>query len=417
MKVTLNQINRELEEIQKAHLQVNNYYWGDFLKAYKRNVFDYTLMCCYTTTGDFQRKLSGQQIIIIVADKVYKDDSNLNDTESDTLQVLRDIFNTIDHSPRWRKMMTVRSASTNKFIERGGDEVAGHVLTLNVDLKDSYSVCGLPMPNYDFDFSDLPCPECESVIIYNEDLVVLADIPAGGTYTVEDSEIKNSDDSYIENLVAEGSLTLPDITITDSDGTTVTVPAVKDFVCTPASNAGGTAKLIKTGAFFSYRTGDDGNLKEGRGGFFVFSQLENNNPFGNLNRFTDELGGQDYVNDIVIDWATYDGAEVIGWWRLVGFSTWNNAIDNALSLTIAGFSVWRIPNFNEFASLFDWNQSRAGFSAPFNWGAGVYWTSTSPKFLSAQAMTFNNWTIIGRNKTLTAGWSPCRNFTNAELGI
>jgi len=93
-----------------------------------------------------------------------------------------------------------------------------------------------------------------------------------------------------------------------------------------------TAKLMKTGQTTSYRTGDDGDLEAGRN--TSFTVLAENNPFGNTNRFTDELGTQTYTKNIVIDWSTYDGSTVLGWRRTVSTTlTWNNAIDNALAVS------------------------------------------------------------------------------------
>jgi hypothetical protein len=54
-----------------------------------------------------------------------------------------------------------------------------------------------------------------------------------------------------------------------------------------------TAQLMKTGQTTSYRTGDDGDLEAGRN--VSFTTLAENNPFGNTNRFTDEIGGQTMV--------------------------------------------------------------------------------------------------------------------------
>jgi hypothetical protein len=204
-----------------------------------------------------------------------------------------------------------------------------------------------------------------------------------------DATYSNSDASYSGNVVSGGSLSIPDITVTDSDGSTFTSPAVKNITCTPAADAtvensdssysttvasGGSlsipdsdvnvngtlqgtvvsvkdvdvnitdssgtvtpdsvtivgntvtidvpdsnpapvgATLMKTGQTTSYRTGDDGDLEEGRATDFF--TLATNNPFGNTNRFTDELGGSTYTNNIVIDWSTYDniGGTVLGYY-------------------------------------------------------------------------------------------------------
>jgi hypothetical protein len=61
--------------------------------------------------------------------------------------------------------------------------------------------------------------------------------PSGSTYQVADSVVSNSDDSYVQNVLATDSLELPDITITDSDGVPQSVPAQTNFVCTPIANS------------------------------------------------------------------------------------------------------------------------------------------------------------------------------------
>ena len=114
------------------------------------------------------------------------------------------------------------------------------------------------------------------------------------------------------------------------------------------------ATLMKTGQTTSYRTGDDGDLEAGRE--VSFTVLSSNNPFSNTNRFTDELGGQTYTNNIVIDWSTYDGSTVLGISRLAIATgqTWNNAVDNSLSYSVGTFtSGWRLINMKEIFQLAD----------------------------------------------------------------
>ena len=98
------------------------------------------------------------------------------------------------------------------------------------------------------------------------------------------------------------------------------------------------ADLMKTGQTTSYRTGDDGDIEAGRD--VDFFTLASNNPFGNTNRFTDELGGATYTNNIVIDWSTYNGTNVLGYYRRLVSSggvfdyIWNDAIDLGASFQI-----------------------------------------------------------------------------------
>lgn len=142
-----------------------------------------------------------------------------------------------------------------------------------------------------------------------------------------------------------------------------------------------TATLMKTGQTTSYRTGDDGDIEAGRATSFLV--LAENNPFGNTNRFTDELGGQTYTNNIVIDWSTYNGSTVLGYKRTSSASTatWNNAIDGALAVSIGTFTTgWRLPNVTEYINII--NRSIAftsgGFNyAPFSNADGLFWTSNT----------------------------------------
>lgn len=178
-----------------------------------------------------------------------------------------------------------------------------------------------------------------------------------------------------------------------------------------------TAQLMKTGQTTSYRTGDDGNLQRGRN--TSFTVLAENNPFVNTNRFTDELGGQTYTNNIVIDWSTYNGSNVLGWRRTVNgaFVTWNQAIDGALTVSIGIFTTgWRLPNANELISICiydgNWRFAYSPFNIPNSFNI---WTSTTTTNTNN---AFTLWTnpaagLSGQSKTTSSNmmYIPCRTFT------
>lgn len=200
----------------------------------------------------------------------------------------------------------------------------------------------------------------------------------GGGAACQDATVKNSDNTYNTTTPSGSVLTLPNISVTDSDGSTSSVPAVKNFTCKPIPVG---ATLLKTGQTTSYRTGDDGDLERGRPN--SFTALPSNNPFGNNNRFTDTAGGTTYANNIVIDWSTFNGTTVNGWYRLamptVGTYTWNQAIDNALAFTIGTFTTgWRLANVAEYFSIFNWGNTPANKLnyAPFSL-VGDFWSSTT----------------------------------------
>jgi hypothetical protein len=173
------------------------------------------------------------------------------------------------------------------------------------------------------------------------------------------------------------------------------------------------ATLMKTGQTTSHRTGDDGDLEAGRAtSFFV---LPSNNPFGNTNRFTDELGGQTYTNNIVIDWSTYNGATVLGYRRTdngVNIN-WNDSIDGALSVSIGTFtSGWRLPNVNELNNIILYSSTNSLNYAPLNISTAInLWTSTTNPVTTSIAyiLLLNGVRIQTATKGVTTNSGfPCR---------
>ena len=190
----------------------------------------------------------------------------------------------------------------------------------------------------------------------------------------------------------------------------------------PASGGSGAAPvgatLMKTNKSISVRTGDDGDLQEGRATDFF--TLASENPFNTLERFTDELGGQTYTNNIVIDWSTYNGSNVLGYINQAqSATTWANAIDNSLAYSVGSYtSGWRLPNISEIYNLYDFGNSNGLNSyflyrpPVFNLGVNIFWSSTIGRL--------TNQTYIGKSQygeisytglTSSNSYFPCRNFT------
>tara|TARA_R110000744_G_scaffold38990_1_gene88855 strand:- start:324 stop:923 length:600 start_codon:yes stop_codon:yes gene_type:complete len=190
--------------------------------------------------------------------------------------------------------------------------------------------------------------------------------------------------------------------------------ATTQIIPPPASGGGGGsvgATLLKTGVTTSYRTGDDGDLEVGRE--VDFFTLPSNSPFGNTSRFSDELGGSTYTKDIVIDWSTFDGSDVLGYYRIAfANALWADAIDNCLALSITGFtSGWRLSNVNEMVNVMSIVHSRALSYSPINQGVtnDRYWTSSNP---TGQPAYIGQQFLMGKvpDTQLYKGL-PCRTFT------
>ena len=240
-----------------------------------------------------------------------------------------------------------------------------------------------------------------------------------GSEPCDDANVVNSDGTYDVDVAAGGTLTLPDINNVDSDGSVVVTPAQTPFVataCGPGASVGAT--LMKTNKSISVRTGDDGDLQEGRATDFF--TLASNNPFGTTERFTSELGSQTYTNNIVIDWSTYNGSTVLGYINQAqSATTWANAIDNSLAYSVGSYtSGWRLPNISEIYNLYDFGNSNGLNSyflyrpPVFNLGVNIFWSSTIGRL--------TNQTYIGKSQygeisytglTGSNSYFPCRNFT------
>jgi hypothetical protein len=187
----------------------------------------------------------------------------------------------------------------------------------------------------------------------------------------------------------------------------------------PVSDPPVGATLMKTGQTTSYRTGDDGDLEAGRA--TNFTTLENKNPFGNLNRFTSELGTQTYTNNIVIDWSTYDGSTVLGISRaaIATGNTWNQAIDNCLAFSVGTFtSGWRLPNMKEIYNLVNFANDPSNFLnySPLNLSSvgRLYWSSNTNVAGTVNAYGLNNVGMTAqfvKTSTTSLTYFPVRNFT------
>ena len=250
--------------------------------------------------------------------------------------------------------------------------------------------------------------------------------------------VANSSESYSATVASGGNLTLPDIDINVNGTDEGDVPSVTD-VSVNLTNSSGTvtpnsitvtggtvdivlpdaaplpvgATLMKTGQTTSYATGDDGDLEAGRATDFF--TLANNNPFGNTNRFTDELGGTSYANDIVIDWSTYDniGGTVLGYYRLsMALASWNDQIGACLALSIGTFTTdWRLWNVHECMNILNYNIGNTALNySPFNNSdPGNFHTSTSRDALIA--MKRNGMQVFLDAKTNNSRGIACRTFT------
>jgi hypothetical protein len=313
--------------------------------------------------------------------------------------------------------------SLEPFTERFENFLAGWAATFDVLIPNDMTACDGLVTRVECADATINITDDSGNVLYS------LTIPSGATDTqaIADSTavLKTTAGATISttSINAEGSANIiaPDATYlveyangTDIEsGSIVSGGSVVVTVPNPPPAASVGAKLMKTNQTTSYRTGDDGDFEEGRATSFLV--LSSNNPFGNTNRFTDELGGQTYTNNIVIDWSTYDSSTVLGWYKgAFPIEVWNTAIDNALTLSVGTFtSGWRLPNATEAFSILNYGASSSWNYAPFNnTTLSVVWTSTTYTSGTSNAMvSWSDHRIAERSKASTSYSFRCRTFT------
>ncbi len=207
-----------------------------------------------------------------------------------------------------------------------------------------------------------------------------------------DATYENSDASFVQVISGGTTYTAPDISFTDSDGSVSNVPANTDVVCTPAASGTIYARPTpKFGLSTSYRTYDDAwqyqngtyttGYAQSSGTMQTLDATDLNaetltldNKYGNKNRFTDGLGGQDWANAVVGDltdkrWLTEDHLTGLMWHyeniaiatgSTIINSTYTNNLNLAATLNIYGHSDWRIAAMHEINSI-PWNGTSTYF--------------------------------------------------------
>lgn len=214
MKTTTNQLREELEAIATAHDQINSFFWGDLATAIEDTVVVYPIMCAYFPTGTMFKNTDPIDLYIVIADKLLlPDEENLNDIESDTLEVSRDVFNIMNRTTRWGRIGKVESNTFSKFRYTTADVAVGTSNNVKFKLYDTMSVCEIPLTDYDTEGTFQPT--CAPVTIMNSDESFTQTVESGSVFVVPDITIDFSVNGVFEQSVTFPGLTNQEINITN----------------------------------------------------------------------------------------------------------------------------------------------------------------------------------------------------------
>ena len=328
--------------------------------------------------------------------------------------------------------------------------------------------------SYSISYPSVKDVELPNITVSNSDDSYSPNVPSVQDVELPDINVSNSDNSYSVNVPSVQDVNLPDVTISNSDasysvtspsvqnvsipdeditlngGAFLTKPSVKDqdielvdtsdtpitpdsvvgnkiVVDTSAVGSSLGAMPLQTGQTTSYASGDDGDLQRGR--LTDFNTLPYNNGFGTTERFTDELGGQTFTNNIVIDWSTWDGGTDVNGYILSINSDSNNTTQNwgtwmsGQPYTTDGFGDWYVVNVAELSTLMNYELPSTLDGYPFNnptSGDGRFWTSTTDPANSAVALfkERNGFEILTANKinfSYNTMWVRTFNWDGATL--
>jgi hypothetical protein len=482
---TLNQLNQELQIFADAHLQINEFYFGNFNQIYNEKIIRHTFLIADTQNIAPNRVRGGGSytditFIISACDQVFPDQSNWMDVKSDTFQIIMDCRN-IFESPRWKSFSSVQGSPTVTYFEqKGSDRVNGWVMNVTLRIPDLRDLCAIPLVDYDLD-SELESL-CAGVTII-EDGNYIETVASGGTFSystggggevtiqvngveyivelapstidipvlnslgspigsvvagmqvdIQDSSLKNSDVSYQSQFASATIFILPDINLTQPNGSIQSNPSAIDLSCTLISalanqdlnddltptqiNQIQRQQPTRSGQVTSFRTGDDGDLEMGIGASFF--QLSDLNIFGTNKRFTDELGTEIYTNKFVLDHST----GLMWYIGLIGATQWNGAIDGALASTQGTFTDWSLPNMNQLISICNFSTVTNALLnySPFNIAVTTstdrIWTSTTLPNSTTNAYTLqSNSTFAGSGKATSQSYIIVRKFIPSDFGL
>ena len=233
MKVTYNQIVKQLKTFFEAHYQVNSFKNGDIWNAVQNNELDDALYPLVYATDNGASSSEGSTSIsfeLFCMDITDKSGNISNEIKSDTFQILNDAVAYLDKliTGDFYYLKISKNTTLSSFTEYTDDWLTGWKMTVTLTQPNTYNECAIP-------YSGAGVPiggGCLGVTIFDADGNLISEVDSGDTYNVSSSNVSNSDNSYNVNVLATASLSLPNIVFTDSDGTTTSVPSVTDIVAT-----------------------------------------------------------------------------------------------------------------------------------------------------------------------------------------
>jgi hypothetical protein len=217
MEKSLKQIIYETSVLADAHVQLRSFYYGDLLDIIKIGAIDYATCFLSINSASNNANFETFNLELFVFDILASDDSNRTDIENTTKRILNDLISVIRYSTRWNDFSEVlNDVSELKYYDKLQDRLSGWGCTIQLKVYSNDCLVGLPIDGYDFDMGG------------NFEVTVLAIVKNTDNDILATKLVSDSDDTII----------VPNITITDSDGTEIDYPSGVNFTCTAGGGSG-----------------------------------------------------------------------------------------------------------------------------------------------------------------------------------
>jgi hypothetical protein len=212
MEKSLKQIIYETNVLADAHIQLRSFYYGDLLDIIKIGAIDYASCFLSINSASNNANFETFNLELFVFDILASDDSNRTDIENTTKRILNDLITTIRYSNRWNDFSEVlNDVSELKYYDKLQDRLSGWGCTIQLKVYRNDCLVGLPIDGYDFDMGG------------NFEATVLAIVKNTDNDILATKLVSDSDDTII----------VPNITVTDSDGSTYSQASGVNVICTP----------------------------------------------------------------------------------------------------------------------------------------------------------------------------------------
>lgn len=197
--LTINKIKRKLEEIQQAHGQLNDFYFGDFSALGADRAINYNLLLAADLLpGSLRKNVITTRLTLAVAGRVKHDDSDKTEVLSDTQRVIIDVITQLYQYLQINNVELSKEVTLSDFSERWNDSVSGFQAEITINQFNNENLCEIPST---FDPQTAP----GEFIVYDQSGNILYRFYTGQSMTVlVFSGIVDNGPPYTNSIVDNG---------------------------------------------------------------------------------------------------------------------------------------------------------------------------------------------------------------------